>query len=113
MAENSNFDEEKALSPKQYTLIEALVAGNTIIAAAKFAGVGERTAHTWLKQPAFRRAYQQAKQELFTEKMNGLKDEVHLAIATLKSCMTEGKPYTRVMAASKWLDIAIDIHKMN
>jgi hypothetical protein len=113
MLGNYSSDEEKTLSPKQLLLIAALVAGNPIVVAAKAAGVSEKTAHTWLKLVHVKVAYQQAKQELFNEQLDALRADVHLAIETLKRNMTESKPYVQVAAASKFLDAAVELHKMS
>ena len=113
MTENSSPTEEKQLSAKQEMLITALVAGNTIVVAAKVAGVGERTAYTWLKQPLFKHAYEDAKQAVFEETLEVLRSDVKTAIDTLKRNMTEAAPYVQVAAASKFLDLAIDVHKMS
>ena len=113
MAENSSSESEKELSPKQYTLIEALLAGHTIAVAAKVADVGERTVYTWMKETLFRQEYETAKQAVFDEKLEALRDNITLAIDTLKRNMTEAAPYVQVQAASKILDMAIELHKVS
>jgi phage terminase small subunit len=58
----------------QQQFIAALIAGNAIIVAAKVAGISERTAHNWLKQPAFYKAYQDAKQLVFDTELSELRE---------------------------------------
>ena len=104
--------EKKELSPKQVQFLEALIAGNPIVVSAKCAGVSEKTAHIWLKLPHFKVAYKDAKQELFDEKLEEIKDGIHVALEALKRNMTEDtRGYVQVQAASKWLDIAIELYK--
>jgi phage terminase small subunit len=113
MSGNVSDTEEKQLSPKQEMLIAALVAGNSIVASAKTVGIAEKTAHSWLKQPLFQKEYQAAKQAAFDETLDTLRKGTSIALKTLLKHITseETKPYVQVQAASKWLDLAIDVHK--
>jgi|SRR5882762_11212857 len=70
--------EESELSAKQQQFIAALIAGNTITVAAKAVGIAERTAHNWLKQPAFKQVYEAAKQAIFDEELNELRESKKL-----------------------------------
>ena len=49
------------LGSKQERLIMGLLIEDTIAGAAAIAGVGETTAHRWLKDLAFQAAYEEAK----------------------------------------------------
>jgi hypothetical protein len=115
MLANVSPEEEKQLSVKQEKLIAALVAGNTIVVSAKTAEVSEKTAHVWLKQPAFKKAYEGAKQASFDETLDTLRKGTSIALKTLLKHITseDTKPYVQVQAAFKWLDLAIDVHKMS
>ncbi len=53
----------RTVTPKQEALIAALLAAPTIQAAAKAAGVPERTAHRWLHEEAFTTAYMRARRD--------------------------------------------------
>ena len=112
MASNGSSPEEFELTPKQHGLIAALVAGNSIHVAAKIAGVGERTAHTWLKQTTFKKAYQDAKQAAFEESLESLRKCATEAIATLKRNLTAEESAVQVRAASILLSNAIQVHKI-
>ena len=46
------------LTHRQYRAIECLVMSKTIADAARKAGVGRATLYRWLKDPAFRAAYE-------------------------------------------------------
>lgn len=56
---------EPGLTPRQEAAISALLSQPTIEKAAAAAGVGERTLYRWLREPAFRSAYHQARREQF------------------------------------------------
>lgn len=73
-AGNCSSEENSELSIKQQQFIAALIAGNAIIVAAKVAGISERTAHNWLKQPAFNQVYQDTKQAIFEEELSELRE---------------------------------------
>jgi DNA mismatch repair ATPase MutS len=45
------------LTPKQHKALAALLSEPTVTAAAAKVGIGERTLHTWLREPAFDAAY--------------------------------------------------------
>jgi DNA mismatch repair ATPase MutS len=45
------------LTPKQHKALAALLSEPTVTAAAARVGIGERTLHTWLHEPAFDEAY--------------------------------------------------------
>lgn len=113
MEENVSNTEEKQLSVTQEKLIAALIAGNSIVASATIAEVSEKTAHVWLKQPAFKKAYEEAKRDVFEEALEKLKSGTDVAIDTLKRNMTEAAPYVQVAAASKWLDLAVEVHRLS
>ncbi len=103
------------LTPKQDSLITLLLAGIDIKAAARNIGIGEKTAHRWLKLPHFLTAYKSAQQSLFDDNLSELRSGVSTAISTLKRNMTgeEVPPSTQVRAAQIWLDSAIELHKMS
>jgi phage terminase small subunit len=113
MPVNASPREEKQLSAKQEKLILELVAGKTIKDAAISACVNEKTAHIWLKQPAFKSALQAAKQELFDERLDMLKNGISIALKTLAKHMTdEDTPANvQVRAAQIWLEQALEVHK--
>jgi phage terminase small subunit len=113
-AEKCSPEENSELSVKQEQFIAALIAGNSIIVAATVAGVSERTAHNWLKQPAFNQAYRDAKQFVFDEALEGLRDYTKGAIDRIKSIMdgAEIDPAVRLRAAHIVLTQGIQVHKI-
>ncbi|HEX3643703.1 MAG TPA: hypothetical protein VHV10_20630 [Ktedonobacteraceae bacterium] len=70
--------EESELSPKQHQLIAALVAGNSIVDAAKAVGVAERTAHLWLKQPLFSQIYRDTERSEFEDSLEETRESKRL-----------------------------------
>jgi phage terminase small subunit len=112
MSENVSPTEESELSIKQEQFIAALIAGNPIVVSAKAVGINERTAHRWFKQPHFRAAYQEAKQAVFDEALEGLRDGTKEAIDTLKSNLKALEPSVQVRAAHIILTQSIQVHKI-
>ncbi len=112
MTANDSPTEESSLTPKQEQFIAALVAGNSIVVAAKAVGIGEKTAHRWLKQPLFQEAYKAAKQAVYDEALEGLRDGTKEAIDTLKSNLKALEPAVQVRAAHIILTQSIQVHKI-
>ncbi|HWS83613.1 MAG TPA: hypothetical protein VN207_05080 [Ktedonobacteraceae bacterium] len=104
--------EESTLTPKQQLLIAALIAGNSIVVAAKAVGIAERTAHTWLKLAHFQENYKAAKQAVYDEALGELRDGVKEAIDTLKSNLKALEPAIQVRAAHILLTQAIQVHSI-
>jgi DNA-binding transcriptional MerR regulator len=77
------------LSPKQELAVAALVREPTIIKAAESVGVGERTIHHWMKEPAFRAAYRDARRESFRHAVSLAQKMSGLALATIAKLMTD------------------------
>jgi phage terminase small subunit len=105
---------ESELSVKQEQFIAALIAGNSIVVAAKVAGISERTAHNWMKLPHIQEAYKEAKSSVFDEALEGLRDHTKGAIDTIKSIMdsAEVDPAVRLRASHIILTQGIQVHKI-
>ena len=71
------------LSAKQKRFIAALLLARTISEAAKLAGVGERTAHTWLNEPEFKAALNEAEAEALNAASRRLTGALSAAIDRL------------------------------
>ena len=74
---------------KQEALIAALLTEPTH-AAATTAGIGESTLHCWLKDPAFRAAYREARRALVQAALDRLQAAQGLAVDTLVSVAKDG-----------------------
>ncbi len=93
------------LTPKQEQALIALLNEPTIERAAKTAGVGERTLHRWLEEPAFSRAYRRARREAFAQAMGASQRYAPLAVQTLAKIMADAtlSVSARVSAATALL----------
>jgi hypothetical protein len=104
---------EKTLSAKQRQVALLLASGSTIDNAARVVGCGEKTIDIWKKQCAFQQAVRDAEDTLYDESLALLKKSMRLAIACLMRNTSERvTPYVQVMAASKLLDAALEVHKI-
>jgi len=112
MSGNVSPTEESSLTPKQEQFIAALVAGNSIVVSAAAVGISEKTAHVWLKLPHFQQAYRDAKQFVYDEALEGLRDCTKEAIDTLKSNLKALEPAVQVRAAHIILTQSIQVHKI-
>jgi hypothetical protein len=103
------------LTPKQEQLIALLVAGIAIVTAARNIGIGEKTAHRWLKLPHFLAAYKAAQKALFDQALTGLMLKVDKAIDCLDRNMSgdDVPAATQVRAAQLILEQSIAVHKMS
>ncbi len=102
------------LTPKQDQLIELLLAGVNISAAARQLKIGNKTAYRWLKLNHFQTAYKTAQRALFDQALTGLLGKVDKAIETLDRNMSapEAVASTQVRAAQIILEQAIGIYKV-
>jgi hypothetical protein len=95
------------LTGKQEALIAALLTEPTHAAAATKAGVSEATLHRWLRLPAFRTAYRQARRELVEGAVARIQAAAGQAVETLLGVARGGaKDGDRVRAAVALLDHA-------
>jgi hypothetical protein len=103
MAKNGN------LSARQQRAILALLTAANIREAARAVEVGERTLHTWLKEPMFAAAYRTARAEAVSQAVARLQQGSAEAVDTLTTIMKdpEAPPPARVQAAVKVLEMSI------
>ncbi len=103
------------LSSKQTLFVAALLAGHTVLVAAKASGIAEMTAHRWLKDPRVQDAIKQARHQAFDTALSRLMDVTSEAIDTLASVMRdkEAPRGVRIRAAQLLLENAIEVHKMS
>jgi hypothetical protein len=107
MAQNGKHNGE--LTAKQHKVLAALLTEPTVAAAAQKVGVGERTVHTWLSEPAFEAAYRAARREAVGQAIARLQQVSTAAVTVLVRVMASEKtpPSTRGAAAKIVLDTAI------
>lgn len=108
MTEEKQENSEYGISTKQQKAIAALLSERTIGAAAKSAGVGERTLYTWLREDNFRAALRGAEKNLLDTVTRRLSAGLTLALDTLETLMQKARhESTRHAAAVSWLTLAL------
>jgi hypothetical protein len=97
------------LTPKQLAVLEALLTCPTQEAAAKKAGVDASTIRRWLKEPAFAKAYRDARQTLADTVLSGLQAISAEAVTSLHAEMTNplAKPAERIAASRAVLEFTL------
>ena len=99
--DNPEQPNKSELTPKQETAIAALVAHSTMKQAAAAASVTEVTLWRWMKQPAFKKAYMEARWNAVQQAITVLQRSCSTAAAVLvKIADQEGiDPRCRVYAS--------------
>src|SRR5436309_16027491 len=108
--------ENVSLSAKQEKFLAALLAGNTIVVAAKVAGVSEQTGHRWLKDSTFSEAYKQAKNKLFEDALDEMKGGMGEAVNARRKHLNadvEPTPTTQMGAIRLWVEQSVTLHKVS
>lgn len=105
---------EGVLSSKQKRAILALLATNTVIAAAKMAGIGLSTLEHWLSDPTFRAYLAGAEVDMIdaaTRKLLQLQDS---AIDTVTAIMQDGEAnaFVRLRAAQIVIDSLLRLREL-
>lgn len=97
------------LTERQQQAIIALLSKGTIAGAARSAGVGERTLHTWLGDPTFIEAYRAARRESVRAATAALQRASADAVTTIASIMRDktAPPAVRLSAARSVLELAL------
>jgi hypothetical protein len=95
------------LSRKSEALIAALLVEPTVGAAATAADVSERTARTWLRQPAFLAAYRVARRRVVEAAVARIQGATSAAVDALTRNLTCGRPADEIRAAAAILDHSI------
>jgi hypothetical protein len=91
----------RGLTRRQEKALEALLNEPTVARAAQLAGVGERTLHSWLRQPVFAAAYRESRRTAFGHAISLTQKYSPMAVGTLVKIMgDEGKPATARVAAA-------------
>jgi hypothetical protein len=87
------------LNRRQQAVAALLAAGKSAVAAAREAGVGERTVHTWLGTDGFRREVERLRGELFGAALGSLSGFLTKAVATLGELLDSDEEKIRLAAA--------------
>jgi hypothetical protein len=97
------------LSRKEQAFLAALLVHPTIIQAAKTVGIAEATATRWMKEPAFKTAYAEARQQALGETLAFLQQSMLAAVATLRQVMlaADTTAPAKIMAARALLEYGL------
>ncbi len=93
-------------SSRDERLIAALLSEPTVAAAAKTAGMSERTARRRLAEADFQAAYRDARAQAVTGAVGRLQGLLAKAAGTLERAMDSGSPAVEVRAAVAAFDLA-------
>lgn len=98
--------EDQTLKAKQEKAITALLSESSIVAAAQKIGIGERTLRTWLSDPVFKQAYQEARRTSICQAMGSLQSATSEAAQVIRDIMNDPneRGTTRLMAAKTIID---------
>jgi phage terminase small subunit len=91
---------------RRQRFVQALLTCPTVRKAAKAAGVAERTARTWLADPAFKAELEAARRAAMEGAVRQLSGACSRAVATLRRLLKCGHPATEARAALGILDQA-------
>ena len=104
------------LTPKQHKALAALLSEPTVKAAAAKVGIGERTLHTWLREPAFDAAYTAARHDAVGRAMGRLQHATGIAVDALVEVLdirTPARAAVRVAAAKVIIEYAIRFRELD
>ena len=104
---------ENSITTKQQKAITALLSERTAGAAAKTAGISERTLYNWLANPAFRAALKLAEAELLDTVTRRLSAGQTLALDTLEKLIQSARhESTKLTACVQWLTLYVKYRDM-
>jgi transposase-like protein len=93
-------------------VLQGLLSGQTVAAAARSAGINRGTVHRWLKDPAFCDALEEGRKEVFSDALHRLKGSANAAIDRLVK-IVEGKDEERARrAAGTLLTLSLKAHEL-
>lgn len=99
------FEVVDGLTPTQERGVAALLVEPSIARAARTANVGERTLHTWMRQPKFMAAYRRLRRQAFSQAVGLTQRLAPVAVGTLAKIMADERTpsASRVAAAAALL----------
>jgi transposase-like protein len=89
-----------SLTAKQRRMIACLLTAASVQAAAKAAGVGERTAYRWMRQPEFMAELDAATKDAIAQTVRRLASLSVAATGVLGATMADGTRAERLRAAN-------------
>lgn len=113
MTEEKHNNSEHGITTKQQKALAALLSERTLGAAAKSAGVGERTLYTWLNEPNFKAALRDAEKAILDDVTRRLSAGQRLALDTLEKLVTSARhESTKLRASVAWLEMSLKFRDM-
>ncbi len=113
MTEEKQENTETGITVKRQKAIAALLSERTLGAAAKKAGIGERTLYTWLTDKDFRAALREAEREVLDTVTRRLTAGQTLALDTLEKLIQSARhESTKLTACVSWLNMFIKYRDM-
>jgi phage terminase small subunit len=107
MAQNGN------LTPKQRKFVAAVMASTSVKAAAAASGVGERTAHRWIREENVQRELDKALDATLTDTTRIFVRATSAALQVLLESLRDEKPDSiRLSAAKTVLDGAMKLYEL-
>jgi|GEM_PF-482192 len=103
---------ERRISPKQGTLIAALITCPTIEQAATTAGISRTTAHRWTQQAAFREELQRRRDQIVDAALDVFRTHVLRAVTVLADLMGSENERIRRAAAKDVLDYVLRVRRL-
>ena len=107
MAENG-----KVTARQEKAIIELLNSTNkSISGVAKKLQIGERTIHSWLKQPGFRKALGESRNRLREDAIERLKESVITAVESLNDLLASEKEIIKLKASQLIIDYTLRLRE--
>ncbi|GFG47747.1 hypothetical protein ScFU97_10860 [Streptococcus canis] len=106
---------DKSLTPKQEKFMAAMVTSKTITEAAERAGIARVTAHKYLKDITFKRAFRRYRSELMQQTTALLQSASIEAVEVLREIALDKSisPYARQQSAQTILNAAYKAHELD
>ncbi len=101
------------ISRKRESAIAALLAEPNLAAAAKRAGVSERTLRRWMHLPEFKQSFDEARSVVFDSALTLLHTTSVEAVETLRACLNSDSDPTRVRASAVILERGFAAHEVS
>jgi len=97
-------ENKKALSTRQQRAIPIILASKTITAGVKKAGIKRETFYKWIREPAFKAAFTEQRQEIIELALHELKTSASEAVSVLRELLKAEGESVRLRTAQTILD---------
>jgi hypothetical protein len=97
----SKSQDQKALTPRQVSVIPFLVATPSIEEACRRAKISKPTVYTWMKNDVFKEDLQRQREEFYTESLELLKAGQNKAVKSLIKLIDSPRPEIALRASTQ------------